>query len=303
MATAKQYALITAEFIKAVEAGTPPWHKPWTGEKARNGLTDRPYTGLNPFTLWAVAHRYGYESAIWLTFKQAKQLGGYVKKGARSTPVYFWKFDEVTVKDAEMNTVEKKTVPFLKISFVFNLDQTEGVTLPKRRNPQPFTGGTLEFEPMEAAQAIVDNYIANGGPKLDHSGGDAAFYVPSTDTIALPARQTFHSIDEYYSTAFHELGHSTGHPSRENRFAVGEKTARFGSQEYSKEELVAEFTSAFLAAESGIDTTRENSQAYIAGWLRKIKEEPSILVTAAGKAQKAANRILAATVVEDQDNS
>ena len=166
--------------------------------------------------------------------------------------------------------------------------------LPKRRN-QPEEAPKLEFKPLEQAQAIVDNYLANGGPSLAHNGGNRAFYSPSLDTIALPLREDFHSIDEYYSTAFHELGHSTGHKSRENRFPEDATLAAFGSGEYSKEELVAEFTSAFLADESGIDTTRENSTAYIQSWLRKLEDDPGLLVTAAGKAQRAANRILGTT--------
>ena len=295
MATVKQYELITASIIKALKAGRIPWQKPWTGVdgKHRNALSDRGYNGLNPFTLWAVSIERGYESPLWLTFKQAQQLGGSVIKGQKATPGYIWKFDKVEV-EKEDGTKELKTVPFLRISFVFNLEQTENVKLPKRRN-QPEEAPKLEFKPLEQAQAIVDNYLANGGPSLAHNGGNRAFYSPSLDTIALPLREDFHSIDEYYSTAFHELGHSTGHKSRENRFPEDATLAAFGSGEYSKEELVAEFTSAFLADESGIDTTRENSTAYIQSWLRKLEDDPGLLVTAAGKAQRAANRILGTT--------
>ena len=280
---------------KAIEDGSnqAPWHKSWTGRPEdipHNGVTGKAYRGINPVVLSIVAQARGYESSAWLGFGQVRKLGGSVVAGSRATIICFW---EKRLRKDKDEDGEEILLPYYLFGTqsVFNLDQTTGVTLPKRRNaPEPVE--ELPFIPAERAQAILDAYIKNGGPKLAHNGGDRAFYVPATDRISLPKREAFHSVDEYYSTAFHEAGHSTGHKSRLDRFEKGQKLVAFGSEEYSKEELVAEFTAAFVAAEAGIDTTRDNSVSYLRSWIKRLKDDASLAVLAAGKAQAAADLIL-----------
>ena len=302
MATRKQYELVTGPIIAALEESiksgktSAPWEKPWKAparlNRDRNGASGYAYTGLNPFSLWLRAASKGWESKLWFTFKQVKDLGGYVKKGEKSTVVYFWKMILVDDKDPDTQEIKKKKIPLIKISLVFNLEQTENVKLPKREL-ETYAEELAAWDPIVEAQAVLDNYVnKEGGPSLSHNGGDRAFYRPAADAISLPNQSQFPKADEYYSTAFHEAGHSTGHQSRLKRLEGEARVAAFGSNEYSKEELVAEFTSALLSAEVGIDSTRENSTAYLRGWLSKLKSDPKLAVVAAGKAHKAANYIL-----------
>jgi antirestriction protein ArdC len=299
VATTKQYEAITASLITALERGTVPWRKPWNAPTGtlglpHNGRTGRAYRGLNTFSLWSAAVGKGYTSQAWLTYNQTKDLGGNVKRGAHSDLVYFWKFEKIQEIDAETRETRTRTIPFLKMYRVFNVEQTEGVKLPRREYAEP-----VEFDTVEAAQTILDAYLANDGPKLLHNGGDQAYYSPRLDVIALPAKEQFENQNDYYSTAFHEAGHSTGHKSRLERFSENAKLAAFGSEEYSKEELVAEFASTFLCSESGIEDTHVNSAAYIANWLRVLKNDPRMALSAAGQAQRASDYILGATREEE----
>jgi antirestriction protein ArdC len=289
------YQVITDSIIEGlqegIKTGNTPWSKPWTGSvdsQPHNAGTRRKYRGINTIILWSKAVAKGYESQGWLTFNQARKLGGRVTAGEKATSVALWKFPKVEVKDEDGN-VQIKTIPLLKLYSVFNLDQTTGVKLPKRRDAQT----EEEFDPIAAADAIVEGYKTK--PPIAHNGGDRAFYRPREDTLHLPKKTDFHSVDEYYSTLFHELGHSTGHSSRLDRFDHETKLAAFGSELYSKEELVAEFTSAFLCAESGIDSTRDNSVAYIQSWIKALQNDVKLAPQAAGKAQRAADYILGVT--------
>ena len=305
MPSTKQYELISAGIIEALEesirTGTNvvPWQKPWTSparlNSDRNGVSGKPYKGLNPFNLWLRSTTKGFTSTIWLTFKQVKQLGGYVKKGEKSTTVYFWKWiEETTIIDGKPYLGD--SYPVIKFFGVFNLEQTENVKLPKRELEVP-TEELENWNPIVEAQSVLDAYVnQKGGPRLAHNGKNRAFYMPSTDSISLPEKSQFPKADEYYSTAFHEAGHSTGHTSRLNRMKDGALVTRFGSHNYGKEELVAEFTSAFLSADVGIDSTRDNSTAYLQNWLSKLKNDPKLLLTAASQAQKAATLILSKSV-------
>ena len=314
MATVKQYDTVIQHIIAALEQGVAPWRKPWKAPRRgynpnihHNAVSGKAYRGMNPWTLESVAITNGYDSKLWLTFNQAKKAGGTVKKGEKATAVYFWKFDQGikivpdTKTGEEVEKVRRSVT--LRLYYVFNLEQTENVRLPRHRvQPSGQYEGPEEeeetFDVIETAQAIVDGYIGNGGPSLKHDGNDRAYYRPSNDSIHLPEQAQFESPDEYYSTNFHELGHSTGHTSRLDRHS-NQLQHSFGSESYSKEELVAEFTSALLCAQSGIDNTLENSAAYIAGWLRKLKSDPRLALVAAGKAQAAADLILKASSVTD----
>jgi antirestriction protein ArdC len=250
--------------------------------------------------LWAEAEEHGYRSNSWLTYKQAAQLGGNVRKGEKSTTISFWKFDVKDVEDEKTGEVKRKQVMYLRMYGIFNLEQTDGVKLPKKIAAQqpdelPEDDG---FDVVEAAQTVVDGYLnSDNAPGFKHHGVDRAYYNITQDYIRLPLRSAFREPSGYYATAFHEMGHSTGAASRLNRFdpeSTGDM-APFGSATYSKEELVAELTSAYLSAETGIDNTLEDSAAYIAGWLRVLKNDSSMVSKAATKAQQAANLILSAS--------
>lgn len=278
------YQIITDRIVAALEAGTVPWHKPWKGADfmPKNLVSKKAYRGVNVFML-ALAP---FNSHWWLTFNQAKKLGGSVRKGEKGTPVVFWKW--FPKKDENGDEIPGKRVPFLRYYTVFNLDQCEGIDAAK----VPTTAEVEnDFEPIEACEAIVAAY--ENAPKVTHSKRDArAYYVPSTDRINMPLRSSFDSAESYYATLFHELGHSTGHESRLGREGITDPVM-FGSHKYSKEELVAEMTSAFLCGTAGIeDATIDNSAAYIDGWLKQLKSDPKLVVIAAAQGQKAADLIV-----------
>ena len=211
-----------------------------------------------------------------------KFCGGSVRKGEKANMVVFWKWIET--EDEE--TGEKKEIPFLRYYNVFHVDQCNGIT-PKHAQPLPDT----TIEPDTTADSIIADYLHRSGVTLIHQMGDRAFYRPSTDSVTLPDRYQFADAAEYYSTAFHELTHSTGHASRLNRL---DKPAAFGSGDYSKEELVAEIGSAALVNHCGLETddTFRNSAAYIQSWLQVLQNDKRMIVSAAGKAEKAVKLIL-----------
>jgi len=195
--------------------------------------------------------------------------------------VVFWKW----IEQEDEETGEKKEVPFLRYYNVFHIDQCEGLKA-KYDKPMPKTANA-----DETADRIIADYCSREGVKLIHEKGDRAFYRPSTDSITIPRMEQFAATSEYYSTAFHEAAHSTGHPSRLNRI---EKTAFFGSEAYSKEELVAEIGAATLVNYVGLETLESfrNSTAYIQNWLKVLKDDKRFILSAAGKAEKAVNLIL-----------
>jgi antirestriction protein ArdC len=270
--------IITEQIVNRLEEGNIPWRKPWNGEaKApRNLVTGKPYRGINAFLLACT----GFSSPYFLTFKQVQEKGGQVKKGARSFPVVFWSI--VTAEDRE--TGDEKNIPFLRYYRVFSVEQT---TLPIPELPQV----ERKFNPIEEAERIVDEMPMK--PEI-RTGEDKAYYVPLYDYINMPRKGLFHSDAGFYNSLFHELGHACGHSSRLARKGVME-SSYFGSHEYSKEELVAEMTAAFLCAEAGIvQATIDNSAAYISGWLRalKSKDNKAMVIHAASQAQKASDFIL-----------
>ena len=301
MATRKQYELITSEIITALEGGTVPWQRPWTKPAAinadHNGFTGRGYSGINPIILWAVASRRGYTSNVWLTYNQLTKLGGTLIPSdgqRRKAYVYFWQFEKRDSTDPDADKTEKYTYPVMRIYGVFNLEETVNVKLPKRETVEPEE--LIEWNPITDAQAIVDTYIdRESNLRLLHRIGNHAAYNIEKDIITMPMQNQFPDQGEYYSTIYHEMAHSTGNKSRLARFEDREiALAPFGTEDYSKEELIAEFTSAFLCHHVGISSTRANSVAYIKNWLAVLKDEPKMAVNAAGKAQLATNYILMA---------
>lgn len=276
MAKIDPYEAITTRIIALLEQGKIPWVKPWEsmgGNLPTNLVSKKPYRGVNTLILaWS-----GYSSPYWVTFRQAKKLKGYVRKGEKSTRILFWKIYEKEGADGD-----KSTRAVAREYSVFNLDQTEGINVPSTPEPKPFT-------PIEACEKVVAEWDKR--PKICH-GGDRAFYRPSADSVQMPCRESFKDPQHYYSTLFHELGHSTGHVKRLGRKGVTDPIM-FGSHRYSKEELVAEMTAAFCAGHTGIEqATIQDSAAYISCWLSKLQDDQKLFVQAAGKAQHAADMIL-----------
>ena len=272
------YTLITDRIIAELESGTIPWHKPWTcAQPAISHTTGKAYSLLNQLLL-------GGRSGEYLTFNQAKKEGGCVRKGEKASMVVFWKWLKVEDED----TGEEKDVPFLRYFSVFHVDQCE------RISPRFRASEALPVDPAEAddaAEDIIADYLHRSGVHLISRESSEAFYQPATDTVVLPMRKQFADTAEYYSMAFHELTHSTGHPTRLNRLT---ETARFGSASYSKEELCAELGASFILNRLGLETNGSfrNNAAYIDHWLTVLKEDKRLLVTAAGQADKAVRLIL-----------
>lgn len=260
-----------------LETGTCPWHRPWNKLTTypQNYVSRRSYNGLN----FLILTMEGRELPFYLTYKQAHDLGGTVKKGERGMPIVYWQIlKSKTQTDQDGNP---KKVPLLRYYTVFNASQIDGIDFPT----VPSRTGT-EFNPITAAEAVVSNW--RHAPTIEH-GFNSARYCPATDTIQMPSPGSFDTPAHYYATLFHEIGHATGHTSRLSRKIDN----RFGSPDYSREELVAEMTSAFLCAHCGIDnSTTEQTTAYLASWIKALKGDPRLVVTAASAAQKAANLIL-----------
>lgn len=269
------YTIITNRITDLLEKGTVPWRKPWNAQSnmPKNLVSKKEYRGVNIFLLACQE----YSSPYWLTYKQATERGGFVKQGEKSTPVIFWKWLD---KD---ESVSGGKVPLLRYYSVFNVEQTEGVTAPEPEEVHK----TVDTIP-DVAEIVANMPLR---PELKF-GGNRAFYSPTLDYVQLPHLSIFVTPEEYYSTLFHEYVHATGHEKRLARKSILEPSY-FGSHEYSKEELVAEMGAAFLCGHAGIEnSTIENSAAYIKGWLKALKNDKTLLVHAAGQAQKAADYIL-----------
>lgn len=272
------YGIITERIIAELEKGEIPWRKPWTGVRdgAYSGATGRPYSLLNQLLL-------GKPGEYW-TPKQITAKGGNIKKGEKANIVVFWKWVAVEKEDKDGNK-KSETVPYLRYYNVFHIDQTECIE-PRYKEAQ-----LKDWDPLEHAEAIMADYSARESMPIIIEKSNRAYYSPTLDEVHIPLREQFDAPGEFYSTAFHECTHSTGHAKRLNRL---EKTAHFGNEEYSREELVAEIGSACLMNECGIETpgTFRNSTAYIGGWLKALKDDRRLIVAAAGKAEKAVKMIL-----------
>lgn len=268
------YAAVTDRIIAQLEQGIIPWQKPWTGVQsgAISGATGKPYSLLNQMLLG--------KSGEWYTWNQIQNLGGKVRKSEHSSMVVFWKQVPIKETDPDTGKQEQKLVPMLRYFNVFHVSQCEGIE-PKTIDPEAFDPAT-----DDTADAIIQGYLTRYGVTLEHIKGDEAFYSPAADRVQLPLREQFPNMAEYYSTAFHELTHSTGHRSRLDRLS---RRAFFGNEEYSKEELVAEIGAASLLNYVGIETESsfKNSAAYIQSWLRALRNDKKMIVTAAGAAGKA----------------
>ncbi|WP_257309732.1 ArdC family protein [Geothrix fuzhouensis] len=280
------YESITARILDMLSHGQIPWRRPWRaikglGMQHPRNISGNLYRGAN----WFLLGMLSYPNPIFLTYRQAQALGGHIRKGEHGFPVVFWKLLEITEDTAtEADQVGRK-IPFAKTYIVFNVSQCEGLSLVL---PEALPV-TAEFDPIQDAEALWEGMPHR--PEL-HYGGDRACYIPGLDLVKLPDRKAFGTPEGYYETLFHEAGHATGHASRLNRKELM-SGSHFGGRDYSMEELVAELCAAFLCAEVGIDqAVIENQTAYLQGWLEKLQKDQSAFVTAAARAQKAADFIL-----------
>jgi len=278
----KAYQKVTDYIINLIETSQElPWQKSWVSSCMGNPVnlhSGKEYKGINSFILQASRMHFGYQSKYFATFLQIKEKGGILKKGSKGIPVIFFK---ILNKEKDGKEV---SIPFAQYSTVFSLDLVEGI-----ETGETFGLKQIDFNPIEACEKIISNYSKM--PVLKHEG-QKAYYSPKHDYINMPLPESFNSNAEYYSTLFHEIGHSTGHMTRLNRESLITPSF-FGSHEYSKEELVAEFTSAFLCADAGIEkAVIDNSAGYIKGWLKALKNDSKLLASACSKAQKASDYIL-----------
>ena len=278
---ANVYQIVTDRIIAELEKGIIPWRKPWTGVRsgAYSHSTGRPYSILNQFML--------PKPGEYITWSQIQAEGGHVRKGEKSHIVVFWKVYPKTEKNDEGEDVTRN-IPVLRYFNVWHIDQCEGIKA--KFDPENLPNNA---DPIETAESISADYLDRSGVMFENVRGDRAYYSPTFDKVVLPLMEQFDNSAEYYSTLFHELGHSTGHKSRLDRFKTG-SAAAFGSDDYGKEELVAEITSACILSECGIETPAsfKNSAAYIQGWLKAIKGDNKLIVSAASKADKAVALIL-----------
>lgn len=291
MSTAPEtiYTMVNERILDALNRGVVPWRQPWKSSNPfahRNAMTGHPYRGVNVFLLTLTRLAKEYASPRWLTFYQARELGGTVKRGEKGTPVIFWKVLEHAEEDANGQEVIVKT-PMLKHYTVFNVDQTEGIR--EDRLVPTETPRNDEFQPVAEALRIAQEYSV-GGPRIVH-GSDRAFYSPIQDTVTLPSPTLFDSRETYYATLFHELAHSTGHKDRLDR-ATLRQMGHFGDRWYGQEELVAEIGGSFLQAHAGIECDFEMTAAYLDSWMKAIRADLKLLVVAAAQAQRAADWVL-----------
>lgn len=273
------YEMITERIIEQLENGVIPWQKPWSGTHsgAYNRISNRPYSLLNQLLL-----KHGDEYA---TFKQWSGLGGKIRKGEKSEIVTFWKIQQIE----EINEDGEKTIkqlPLLRYYNVFHISQVDGVE-PKEQLK------ISDLESIEEAENIKNEYMNREHLKIFETVTNKAFYTPTFDYIEVPCKEQYQNIEEFYSTLFHEMIHSTGHKNRLGRLETG-ASAHFGSKTYSKEELVAELGSAALVNMLGIETEKSfrNSGAYIQNWLQALKNDNKFIVSASSKAEKAVKYIL-----------
>jgi antirestriction protein ArdC len=272
------YAEVSARIIAELEAGAAPWVKPWSSTPGANipcnAVTNRPYSGCNVVLLW-MAQAAGYRAPRFLTFKQALELGGHVRKGERGTKVYFVKQLQIQ-EDAEGDT-STRLVPMMREYTVFNVDQCENLPDSTR------AGKPMRVRNPDTRDALADEFLRSSGADIREGHGEA-YYVSSWDFISVPAFGAFKGADHFYNVAFHELTHWTAHKSRLDR----DLKNRSGSRSYAAEELIAELGAAFLSAEFGFDGDVRNA-GYIATWIDLLKADKRAFFTACSRASKAAD--------------
>lgn len=281
------YTRITNQIVSHLERGVRPWLKPWNAEHAAGRITrplrynGKPYSGINVLSLWASAMVQNFAAPIWMTFKQATELDGHIRKGEKGSLVVY--ADSITLKDIDDKTGDEleHEIPFLKGYTVFNVDQIDGLPAVFYAKAAP------QLDPVARIER-ADRFFAALGATIGH-GGNRAYYSVSHDVIQMPPFVSFQDADSYYATLAHECTHWTGSASRLNRDFGGR---RFGSEGYAVEELVAELGAAFLCADLELSLKpREDHASYIANWLGVLAQDNRAVFTAAAHAQRAAQYI------------
>jgi antirestriction protein ArdC len=279
------YERVTQQIITALESGVKPWHQPWAVEHAAGRITRPlrgnlvPYRGINVLMLWGEAMEKGFAAPIWMTFKQAQELGAHVRKGERGSLVVYASSITRSETDSDSGQETERDVPFMKGYTVFNVEQIDGLEAHYYAKPAPRVDTISRIETAEA-------FVAATGATIRH-GGARACYAISDDIVRMPVFEAFCDAESYYATLVHELTHWTRHPSRLDR-DLGRK--RWGDAGYAMEELVAELGAAFVLAD--LDLTpqvRDEHSAYIASWLVALKNDKRAIFTAASHAQRAAD--------------
>ncbi len=277
------YETITNRIVADLERGVRPWMQPWNGEHAAGRITRPlrgngiPYRGINVIMLWAEAMEKGYSAPIWMTFKQAQELGAHVRKGERGSLVVYASTLHRTDRDEASGEEIERDIPYMKGYTVFNVEQIDGL-------PEQYTlPAQTVLDPVERIEH-ADAFFAATGANVRH-GGSLAYYTQGEDRIQMPPFETFRDTESYYATLAHESVHWTKHKKRLDR-DLGRK--RWGDEGYAAEELVAELGAAFLCADLTITPeVREDHAAYIGNWLKVLKDDKRAIFTAAAHAQRA----------------
>ncbi len=279
------YQDVTTRIVAAIEAGTPPWVKPWSvsDQRPKNAATGRLYRGINTLLLGLEAQAHGYASNAWLTYRQAAALNAQVRGGEHGTSIVLYKLHEV--EDTKIEG-ERRVIPLLRTFTVFNVAQIDGLL----ETPTPTT---RSWNPHLEAELV----LTSSGADIRH-GTPKAYYTTVMDRIHLPVKHAFKDQGAYYATALHELTHWTGHKSRCSRDLSG----RFGNDSYAMEELIAELCSAFLCAHCRIDGRLQHA-AYLHSWLQVLKADKRAIFTAAAKAQQAADFLLGSVEMEQTEEA
>ncbi len=281
------YRHVTDSILAMLERGTKPWVKPWDSKNSNIGGVmpvnhkRRPYSGINVLILWSQAAAMGYSSNVWMTYKQAAAYKANVRKGEKGTGIVY--YSKVT---KDKGTPDESSFGFLKSFWVFNIEQIEN--LPESFNvvdkPLPVTDSEVKKR-----NSFCDDFAKKTGIRYAETKGNKAFYQPSADSVVIPLHAAFKTSEHYYSTLWHEFVHATGHKSRLDRNLTGS----FGDSNYAFEELIAEMGSAFLCAATGVSLeTREDHAAYLASWIKGLKNDPKAIFKAASMAAKASNYLL-----------
>ena len=276
------YSRITGKIIADLEQGVRPWHRPWNAEHAAGRITrplrhnSIPYKGINVIVLWSASVTKGYACPIWLTFKQALDLGGHVRKGETGELVVY--ADRITRAETDAKGEEtEREIPFLNGYTVFNAEQCDG--LPAHYSAKAEHPALSPLQRCDAAGI----FFAATGAVIRH-GGTRAYYAEGPDHVQMPPFETFKDAESYAATLAHECVHWTKH---EKRLARDFGRAIWGDEGYAKEELV-ELGSAFLCADLAITPeVRDDHAAYVASWLKALKDDKRLIVTAAAHAQRA----------------
>lgn len=278
------YSRVTDRIVTQLEQGVRPWFKPWSAEHAAGRITrplrhnGLPYSGINVLLLWSEAVARGFSAPLWMTFKQAHALGAHVRKGETGAMVVYADAIQRTETDDRGEDVERR-IPFLKAYTVFNVEQIEG--LPAHYH----TPVTAPLSPLARIEQ-AERFMAATGAAIKH-GGNQAYYSGAGDCIQMPPFEAFRDAESYYATLAHECIHWTKHPTRLDRDFGRQK---FGDEGYAREELVAELGSAFLSADLGLTPDiRADHAAYIATWLKVLKDDKRFIFSAAAHAQRAAD--------------